>query len=278
MPTFSHSSLSTFESCPLHYSFRYVQKITPPDDRETIELFAGKRVHETLAELHLSIMKGKEVELSNLSEYYKTIWQKNFHNGVYSVKDSPEFSIDSYFNSGIKWIADYYHSNKPFDNETSLKIEWKINIPLGVHNQYKLVGVIDRLSKLPDGTLLINDYKTSRNLPTDYQIDLDRQLSLYQLGVQKEFDSSSNVKLVWHYLAFNKKITIIRPKSKLDEIERSTIKLALAVQDATEQNSFPAKKGPLCNYCEYKPICPEWKVADNSKKQYKRTIQTKLNF
>ncbi len=33
--------------------------------------------------------------------------------------------------------------------------------------------------------------------------DSDRQLALYQLGVQDMFDDASEVDLVWHYLVFD---------------------------------------------------------------------------
>ena len=47
---FSHSSLSSFETCPKKYQFRYVLKV--PADTEGIEAFVGKRVHEVLERLY----------------------------------------------------------------------------------------------------------------------------------------------------------------------------------------------------------------------------------
>lgn len=212
MPTFSHSSLTCFESCPLHYSFRYIQRLRPPDDRESIELYAGKRVHEALAFLYTCVMESKVPPVEQVLDVFKGNWKSLLHPGVYSAREGAEYSIDSYHSSGLKWITDYYRSQYPFDQESTEQIEWKLSIPLGEHGQYKLVGVIDRLSKAADGSYSIHDYKTSRTLPSQWQLESDRQLSLYEIGVRNEVEDSMPIRLVWHYLAFNKQLTLVRSR------------------------------------------------------------------
>ncbi|MFH1711202.1 MAG: PD-(D/E)XK nuclease family protein [Nanoarchaeota archaeon] len=50
MTTYSHSKIGTFLQCKQKYKFQYVDKIK--SDIETIEVFLGKRVHETLEKLY----------------------------------------------------------------------------------------------------------------------------------------------------------------------------------------------------------------------------------
>jgi len=54
--TFSPSSLSCFENCPKQYHFRYVEPLDV--DREGIEAFVGKRVHEVLERLYRFVAEG----------------------------------------------------------------------------------------------------------------------------------------------------------------------------------------------------------------------------
>lgn len=55
--TFSHSRLSSFESCPQKFHYRYVQKL--PAESEGIEAFVGKRVHEILERLYQFVAQGQ---------------------------------------------------------------------------------------------------------------------------------------------------------------------------------------------------------------------------
>ena len=47
---YSHSRISTFETCPLKFKLRYLDKIEPL--RGNIEAFMGSRVHDTLEKLY----------------------------------------------------------------------------------------------------------------------------------------------------------------------------------------------------------------------------------
>lgn len=264
MPNFSHSSLSTFESCPLHYKLRYVERLEPPDKRESIELFMGKRVHETLAGLY----EAPGQALSDVLEGYSGRWDSQWNENVFVVKEG--LTPGSYKLRGEHCISSYYSRHAPFTEDATLAIEHRLQIPLGERGAYSLSGVIDRLAKKEDGTYVIHDYKTSSTLPTEAQLKDDRQLTLYQLGVQKKHDDAFRVQLSWHYLNFDKQLVVERSQGEVREVERKTIKLAIDVQGATEEGEFPAKIGSLCKYCEYQPVCPAW----NGKE--KRHMQTKL--
>jgi hypothetical protein len=54
-----------FEQCPQKYKFRYIEKIKT-DTKETIELFLGKRVHETLKKLYQDLRYQKMSTLEEL--------------------------------------------------------------------------------------------------------------------------------------------------------------------------------------------------------------------
>ncbi len=55
---------------------------------------------------------------------------------------------------------------------------------LDEEGEYKVGGAIDRLDEDDEGIYEIHDYKTSETLSEQKKLDDDRQLGLYQIGVQ----------------------------------------------------------------------------------------------
>jgi RecB family exonuclease len=54
-------------------------------------------------------------------------------------------------------------------------------------NGQSFKGIIDRLDYLTDGSLVINDYKTSKKLPTIKDNPYKQQLSLYAYALRQQF-------------------------------------------------------------------------------------------
>lgn len=67
-------------------------------------------------------------------------------------------------------------------------------------NRYRIQGFIDRLDQQSDGTYEVHDYKTNQRVPTQEEADADRQLALYQIGVQQMWSDAADVDLAWHYV------------------------------------------------------------------------------
>jgi putative RecB family exonuclease len=167
MPVYSHSRLGTFETCPLQYKYRYIDKIKR--DRESIEAFMGKRVHETLEKLYKDIKVTKVPSLGDLLTFYTDAWRKNWTGNVEIIRK--DYTEENYRKLGERCIRDYYRRYYPFDQGKTIGLEQQIFIKLDEQGIYQLVGYIDRLSQAPDGTIEIHDYKTGQNLPTQERVD-----------------------------------------------------------------------------------------------------------
>ena len=67
---------------------------------------------------------------------------------------------------------------------------------LDKERDYWIRGYIDRLVLVDQSVLEIHDYKTSGKLPAQKEVDSDRQLAFYQMGVgEVERGSGSEVDL-----------------------------------------------------------------------------------
>jgi putative RecB family exonuclease len=253
MTIYSHSRLTTFEQCPLKYKFQYIDGIRT--ETENIEAFMGNLVHRVLQKLYADLLYSRLNDLSELLDYYHHLWQQRWHHNIRIVKQ--EYSPENYKKMGEKCIKNYYKYYAPFDSEKTLALEATVATDLGDYRSYKFRGIMDRLAQRPDGTYEIHDYKTSGTLPTQSKIDSDRQLALYQLAGEHEWNIDNNdVELIWHYLIFNKELRSKRTSEELQQLQEETIELIQRIESCRE---FPSRESILCEWCEYNYLCPKKK-------------------
>jgi putative RecB family exonuclease len=250
-PVYSPSRISTYESCPRQYRYRYIDRI--PREEESIEAFLGSRVHEALNRLYRDLLLEKHPHLDELLNYYDTEWRRRWHDQVRIVKQ--DNSIEDYKRLGERCLKDYHDAHKPFDRGLTLGLEHRVTSSLDPVGRYRIQGYIDRLVSVGSGRYEIHDFKTSGRLPVQGVLDADRQLALYQLGVQGTWPEAKEIELVWHYLAFGKELRSRRTPEALDRLKATTIALIDRIEADTE---FRPIKSALCHWCAYKDICPVW--------------------
>lgn len=249
---YSASRLSTYESCPLKYKFRYIDKIT--SEEESIEAFLGSRVHEVLHKLYRDLRPGEDPSLADLLHHYHWQWGQHWHDQVKIVKRG--YTDDHYKNIGKRCLEDYYQGKKPFNDGEVVGLELQVKASLDLNGDYNIQGYIDRLVRIGSGCYEIHDYKTSGRMPSQEKIDVDRQLALYQLAVERMWPDATEIKLVWHYLVFKKECYSKRTPPALEELKSSTIVLIDRIEADTE---FKPIKTSLCDWCAYKNnVCPLW--------------------
>ncbi len=254
MPTYSHSRLSAYETCPLKYRYAYVDRVKLERMPESIEAFMGKRVHETLEKLYADRMLSKADSLDELLEFYDGAWGKCWSDDVQVVRT--ELTPENYHETGRRCIADYYARYAPFDRGRTLKLEAPVYINI---DGYRLMGYIDRLDFFGDGRYEIHDYKTSRSLPEQGYFDADRQLALYQIGVHGMWKDAEHVDLVWHYLVHDREMRSCRSPECLESLKMSVAGIIRRIEAAEKEYDFPATESQLCRWCEYRSLCPACK-------------------
>jgi len=251
MPTYSYSKVTCFEQCPLKFKFQYIDKIKT-EIEQSIEAFLGSLVHEALEKLYTDLKFQKVMKIEEVLDFYNDLWQKNWNDAIVIVKKG--YDKENYRKMGEKFLTDYYNHYKPFDKGKVLGLETTEFIDLD--DKYKFHVRIDRLNEEEDGAYEIHDYKTGGYLPEQAKFDEDRQLALYSLWILKKFDNVKRIKLIWHYLAFDKEIISERTQDQLMKLRRETIK---AIDKIEAAKDFPSAVTRLCDWCNFRPICPHFK-------------------
>jgi putative RecB family exonuclease len=249
MVIYSNSRISTFEQCKYKYKLQYIEKIRVPQDT-TVEQFLGIKVHEALeklyAELHFKKLTKEEV-----IQYYEDIWDYQWNDNI--VINNIAMKAVDYKKLGVQYLTNYYDQFDPFDQNDILGTETKDRLQLRDDNQYHVM--IDRLDKDEDGIYYVCDYKTNKNLKTQSELDQDRQLAMYSLWVHEQFPDAKDVQLVWYFLAHNTKMTSKRTKQDLIQL-KTEVEDSIDLIESTKE--FPENVSGLCDWCQYKFMCPAW--------------------
>ncbi len=249
MTVYSNSLLSTYEQCPLKYKLRYRDRIKRKF--ETVEGFLGTMVHWTLRKCYDDHRFGVNMNMDGLLSHFNGLWKHRWNDSIIIMKKDK--TSEDYKSRGEEMLGDYYRHYSPFNSDQTIDTELSISFFLDDAHKYRMIGYIDRLSKTSDGIIQIHDFKTSANLPNQNDADTDRQLALYQLGVQQKWPDYNTIHLIWHYLAFDMELVSLRSPEAICELAWNTMSLIDEIESTQE---FPPRESGLCDWCEYPDLCP----------------------
>ena len=110
MTIYSYSKLKCYEQCQRKYKFQYIDKIKI-EAKESIELFLGKRVHETLKKLYWDLRYQKMNTLEELLFFLRDEWSKKWNDGIVIVKKryGQEDYMSGLNNASLATITDIDH-------------------------------------------------------------------------------------------------------------------------------------------------------------------------
>lgn len=247
----SYSALDTFKQCPQKYKFQYIEKISAPKSKEAI---FGTLVHSALKYFH-----DPTPIISPTEEDLLAFWSQNWTPENFS--DPREEA--AMFAQGVQILKNYYAKNAPEKfNITALEAPFEIPVPL--HNETHIIaGRIDRVDKLDDGNFELIDYKTSKSMPSQQNVDTNLQLATYHIGLTNRWpaikDENRPIKTSLYFLKHGEKLSSIKSNENLQFAKEHIIKMLEQIIKAQLDEKFPPQPGPLCSWCAYQKICPVWK-------------------
>jgi hypothetical protein len=107
------------------------------------------------------------------------------------------------------------------------------------------------MDRIPGGGYEIIDYKTNRRLPPQARIDADLQLSVYHLAATQVWGIEPE-RLTLYYLLPGQRMTTVRTPAHVDELRRRIATVA----ERVAAGKFEPRPNPLCDWCDYQPLCP----------------------
>lgn len=252
---YSHSSLSCFENCPLQYFHRYIARSKPMEEAETIEAFRGTQVHAALEGFYRHIMNGKLPTLDELLAAYRDAWSREYHDAIRIPRQ--DYTAEEYRVAAESWLERYYRRYHPFNHAIVLDVEKEFRFALDADGRYRMRGFADRLDRVADGVFEVHDYKTNQTLPSQEELDRNRQLALYEIALRRQWKEVERVDLKWHFLQKDATLTSRRTPEQLEQLRDDTIATISTIEGREKSESaFEPVESGLCGWCEYQHLCP----------------------
>lgn len=140
-----------------------------------------------------------------------------------------------------------------------ITLEKKFNVEIaGV----PVTGAMDKVVEFDRNTLCVIDYKTSRSVLTDVEVETDVQLSMYDAAARVLFPGYSKYIVCLDYLRFFPKQSERTEEQRYSFIQllKNNYKFIL---ETLEKNLTP-ELNKFCPWCEYIDVCPAiQKIKDN---------------
>ena len=244
----SPSRASQFKTCPRQFKYANIDKIKEPTNEVQAK---GTTVHEALEKLF--DLPQDERSLDNLHNLFRKVWtdvrNNDEHVHLFDNQDQErDWGID-----GLKLLSNYFTLEDPTNFEPLERERWV----RGAINDLNLRGILDRMDRNEKGELIIVDYKSGKAPIAKYKAPRFFALKLYALLIKDETgETPAELKLI--YLQ-NSTIHSMKVDDEMLENARTEIlEIWENIKKSFENNDFPTIKNTLCDWCYYKPICPEF--------------------
>ncbi len=143
-----------------------------------------------------------------------------------------------------------------------------------VSDDLRVSGRVDRLDDR-DGELVVVDYKTSRQVPTDDDARTSLPLALYAAAVWKMFRRPVR-RVELHHVPTG---TVVDHEHTPETLGRHVERARSIMRDArradadferhgADSTAFPAVTGPICAWCDLRAHCPEGRAAAPEKSDW----------
>ena len=258
-------ALNYYLQCPFKFK-SYCDSEVKAKFVETYENYIGKVIHLVLRDLFdikkVPIDKRKE---QNIDDMVKKAWARipksNFSKEFWRSEDRLKLfgSLEQERAFGMRTITIL----KNYLSHTDLSVvplsleDWMdADINIGNGEIVKIAGRIDRIDQDSSSSISVWDYKTGK-LPFYHNINdiikHDLQLPIYAVIASKLYPFAQNIRVGLIYVKYSKIYHVVWNKEQLKEIEENISSLIRRIKSDQE---FIPKPNNLCNWCEYKDICP----------------------
>lgn len=263
----SHSSISTYRSCPLRYGFRYVER--RPGEVSPGQFAFGNAVHKAFEAFGLARIRARTEAAAPApgpEVLQEALDGKLARSGLSAdeVADARRRAVPvlaRFLALEAATTAEPVAVELGFGVDVALPDAGSAD-PAGPRaDAVRFVGYIDRVDRAPDGSTEIVDYKTGR-ARTQADVDADAQLTAYAFGCAggglrdpasgRTLPPASRLGL---YFAESGALAwTTRTDEQLAAFEAGLVETVGRIR----ARAFAARPAPWrCRWCEYRRECPE---------------------
>jgi putative RecB family exonuclease len=248
----SPSRALDFQRCPLLFRFRAVDHLPEPPSQAAAR---GTLVHAVLEKLfdRPRGQRSQDAALALLQPCYEALVAKDPSFGELFADAEEEAA---WRRSAAALVAAYFALEDPDRLEPAAR-ELFVEAPLE-GGELKLRGFVDRLDEAPgSGALRVVDYKTGKAPAARYAAEPRFQLRCYALALWR-LRGVMPARLQLIYLGSREIVTYDPVEEDLLATEAQLLALWDSIAATAASGQWPAVKGPLCPWCAFQDLCPEF--------------------
>lgn len=250
---YSFSKLKCFEQCRFQFAQRYYHKSWPR--RQSIEAYAGSRVHSVVEEIHKG---GCQASPAPAWDLLLQKWNEDeIERKTFDVR---EYGEKWWREHAMRCVSNYLRIGQPPPGCMVTGIEYRLGAPLSLNPMMSLTGILDRLVVTDEDAYEIHDFKTGKRSPRHYFV-ADHQLPLYAGLVAHHFGVPDTAPILCRRIYLG--------PGEIDDFEVTGERRAeardWALRTAFDAQAFldefdgtaPTRAGKLCDWCVLKNAgCP----------------------
>lgn len=245
----SPSRAADFKSCPLKYRFRTIDRLPEPPSAAAAR---GTLVHAALQRMFGEPAPDRTEPA--VAAALPQLWSDMLARQP-ALAELPEAAdLGAWFDAARTLLRTYFGMEDPtrFEPE-ACELLVEAELAGGVPAR----GIIDRLDVSPTGLIRVVDYKTGRAPAAAFADNALFQLKFYALMLLR-LRSVVVARLRLIYLGDGQFLEYTPDQPGLEAFESSVAALWRAISEATATGHFPPKRSRLCDWCAFKPFCPEF--------------------
>lgn len=244
----SPSRAGDFKTCPLLFRFRSIDRLP---ERQSADAARGTLVHAVLEQLFDLPSAGRTADAA--LAMLGPVWADQLA-AAPELADlfDDEAQLAAWLGSARGLLTRYFALEDP---RRLQPVEREFLVETTLADGLVLRGYVDRLDQAADGALRVVDYKTGGAPRAAFESRALFQLKFYALVIWRTRGVvPRQLRLI--YLKDSEILSYAPDAEELTRFAGTVSALWAAIVRATRTGDFRANPGPLCGWCDYKPICP----------------------
>lgn len=247
----SPSRALDFQSCPLLYRFRVLDRLPEPPSPAAVR---GTLVHSVLEALY--DLPADQRTLDEAIGLVGPQWDLLVAERPEVVGMLAEDDTDplEWLRGAGDLVEAYFAMEDPTRLEPAAR---ELQVQAALPSGLVLRGFVDRLDRAPTGQLRVVDYKTGKPPGVGFEARAMFQMRFYALALWHMHGELPTM-LQLMYLSTGVVLRYEPDEEDLRAMQRKVEALWTAIERAMESGDWRARPSALCKWCAHQSLCPEW--------------------
>jgi putative RecB family exonuclease len=245
----SPSKVSAFTECPLAFRLSVIDRLPEPPSGAAVK---GTLVHAALEGLIWNHRPGQRTRRAADDEL-EWAWRAMGSDPEFQGLALSETEAEAFKADAKTLVHNYFDLEDP-DGVDAVGVELGLEVQIG---PMRLRGIIDRLDRNAEGDLVVVDYKTGRAPSARYEHSRLGGVHIYALLCRELLGRApTEVRLL--YLRDPVAISAAPSAQTVRGQAGRTTAVWSAIERACSREDFRPRRSPLCRFCNFQAMCPEF--------------------